>query len=144
MKKMQSWTLLKSLRKGKRLNSAVKKIFLITVIAGITGCSTMEHLDQLLTLQEMSKNTDLQQAYVAQRDKQFVQLLDAVKNNSLSRYPDKTSIRASFGNPIFTKFIKDGSEKWLYRYSAKLKGSEKVYLYFDSAGQLVKWEYVEA
>ena len=108
------------------------------------GCSTVAHLDQLLTLQEISKNSDMQQKYVGEQDQKFAQLRDAVKNNAMSSYPDKASILASFGNPIFTKSTRDNLEKWLYRYSAKLSGSEKVYLYFDSAGVLVKWEYLEA
>ena len=112
---------------------------------GLIGCATLEHMDQLLTLQEMSKNGDLQHQYVESYDKKFNQLVEAVKTGRIAEYTDQNAVVQSFDQPIYIKEeTKDGVsyEKWLYRYAAKLQNSQKVYLYFDQGKKLKSWEWV--
>ena len=120
-------------------------ILVISVIL-LCGCAKVEHLDQLLTLKSLSDNQAQQTKLVESRDKKFGKLLEAIKSNRLSEYPDKKSVFNTFGEPIFIKkTVKDEKpiEKWLYRCAVKMTGSEKVYLYFDDAGKLVDSLYVK-
>ncbi len=108
----------------------------------VSGCAKV---DKLLTLQSLSANQDAQRADVKKQNKQFDFLLQVLKDNRLSEYPDQKSFVKAFGEPILTKKItQDGKllDQWLYRYSEKIMGSEKVYLYFDEGGKFVNFRRV--
>ncbi len=109
------------------------------------GCSTVTNMDKLLQVNALAENQAGQQKIVEQQNKKFEALLKVVKNNQLAQYSDKRSILKAFGEPIFMQTTKDGeivTEKWMYRYSEKIMGSEKVYLYFDASGKLIDFKHV--
>lgn len=113
----------------------------------LVGCAKLAHLQQLLTLKAYSQNKDLQAEHVNAQDERFEELLEVVKTDSLDQYPDKRSFLKAFGDPIFLKkVVREDTplDLWLYRYAAQLKGSEKVYLYFDESGKLHDWKHVAA
>ena len=127
-----------------RIKAMDKILISIFVLAFLGGCTKLEHLDQLLTLKSLSDDQTQQKKYVESQNKKFEALLKVVKNNELNKYPDKKSILEAFGEPIFSKTVYDDEEvreEWLYRYSEKLSGSEKVYLYFNTMGRLVNWRH---
>ncbi len=110
------------------------------------GCSTVTNMDKLLQVKSLSDNQVMQQKLVEQQNKKFKALLDAVNSGRLQGYPDQQSILKAFGEPIYVQMLQDGGkakEKWMYRYSEKLMGSEKVYLYFDATGQLIDFKDVK-
>lgn len=116
------------------------------VLILFSGCGYLAHMEELLRLKSLSDNQTMQQELVQQQNKKFESLLEAVKGNRLQDYPDKKSILKAFGEPIFVQTLEDGGkakEKWMYRYSEKLMGSEKVYLYFDEAEKLVDHKHVQ-
>jgi len=119
---------------------------LIMLLGSLQGCAKVAHLQELLTLKAASDNGEEQKQFVVAQDKRFESLLEKVKNNQLGEYTNRKSIYRAFGEPIFVKEIqRDGQlqEQWLYRYATKFFDSPKVYLYFDPAGKLIDWQYVE-
>ena len=85
---------------------------------------------------------------VERQNKKFAQLVEATKKDSfLKEYSTKDKIKRHFGEPIFSRpETKDGKdlELWLYRKATKYFDGDKIYLYFDSLGNLTRWEFLEA
>jgi hypothetical protein len=111
------------------------------------GCAKIAHLNELLVMKALSDNQTIQERYIVEQDKKFEKLLEVVKDNRLQEFPDQKSFLKNFGEPLFSKVIKkEGKdlEEWMYRYSARLFHSEKVYLYFDPSGKLVSFKHVKA
>ena len=116
------------------------------VLSFVPGCAKLEHLDQLLTLKDMSEEGDRLDRYVKSQDKKFEALMEAVKTNSIKNYSTKRKVMETFGDPIFGEKIKSGDmelERLLYRYAKGFFNSPKVYLYFDNKNELAKWTYFE-
>ena len=123
-----------------------KILFILGSVIFLSGCSKVSHLQELLTMKSLSDNQALQEKYIEKQDEKFKELIEAIKNNRLEEYPNKESFLKIFGEPIFSKEVKrqeQDLDEWLYRYSAKLFGSEKVYVYFDKPGKLISWRYLE-
>ncbi len=115
---------------------------LVVILLFSCGCAKLSHLQELLTLKGLSDNQDDLNRYVEKQDKKFDQLLAVVKAWRLNEFSDKKSFLKEFGDPVLTKKLDNGTEQWLYRYTAKLFGSEKVYLYFDNSGKFVDYKHV--
>ncbi len=126
----------------------MNKIFISLLgVVFLSGCAKLAHLDDLLRLKSLSDNQAQQRKYVEEQNKKFEALLDIVKNNRIHEYPNKESFLKAFGGPIFAKKIQRDDktlEQWLYRYAQKLSGSEKVYVYFDEAGNFVDFKHVKS
>ena len=98
-------------------------------------------MQELLTLKAYSEGKDDQAKYVAERDKQFEQLLEHVKAGTLDQeFSTDRKIAEAFGPPILTRNVEWENQPvvlWLYRYQVKYFNSDKVYLYFDAQGNLI-------
>lgn len=124
----------------------MKKLLWVILIFCFCGCA-VRHTAEIGRLQAYGANMDEQKRYVKEYNEKFEKLLEAVKTGEMSNYKTQQDFRKTFGEPIFIKDVSGRSDyavMWLYRYCQKLTGSEKVYLYFDSAGSLVAWEHVLA
>lgn len=113
----------------------------------LAGCAKLEHLDQLLTLKDLSEEGDSQDRYTEGQDRKFGLLVEAVQSKTLKLYSHKNKIIKTFGDPAFVEEVTENGqevEKWLYRYTKEFFDSEKVYLYFDHEGKLINWEYIPA
>ncbi len=125
-----------------------RNFVLLIAFIFLSGCAKLTHLQELLTLKSYSDDQALQDRYIERQDRQFEELLQTVQGKKgLSEYPTKTSFMRHFGEPIYIKAMeKNGQvlEQWLYRYQMKYFESDKVYVYFDSQGNLVDWIYVPA
>jgi hypothetical protein len=107
----------------------------------------LRHASEIERLQDYGRNTEEQKRYVQEQNKKFEELLRVVKDGEISKYKTQQDFLEVFGAPIFMKNVSDKKDRtvlWLYRYCEKMYGSEKVYLYFDSAGSLVTWEHQPA
>ena len=110
------------------------------------GCAKLEHLDQLLTLKDFSKEQDRLDRYVKAQTEKFKFLLQVVKDHKLSQYKNKRSVLKAFGDPVLSQEIKKNDEmltEFLYRYPKQYLDSDKVYLYFDKKGKFIDWKYVK-
>ena len=122
-----------------------KFLLFLPLIFVVCGCAKLQHLDQLLTLKAVSDNHAIQKKYVHQQNDNFKKILEATKNNSITNYSDKGAIARFFGEPVLTKEVeRDGQkcQRWLYRRADKLVDAEKIYLYFDTTGKMIHWEYI--
>jgi len=118
-------------------------LFILFISFLSSGCSIF-HVQEIVRIQDVSANMDKQKKYVDVKNKEFEKLLKIIKEEKISDYKSQGSFVKSFGDPIFEKKVKGQekySEVWLYRYCDKMFGSEKVYLYFDDVGNLIKWEH---
>lgn len=125
----------------------LKLLLILCVAVFCGGCAKLEHLQELLTLKDMSDEQDRLDRYVKEQDKKFEELIAAVKSESIKNYSNNKIILKAFGEPIMReKITQNGQEmeSWLYRYAKIYFGSEKVYLQFNPSGELVSWEYVPA
>jgi hypothetical protein len=123
----------------------MRKFLLISLVFFIAGCTQvkqLQHLDELMTLQDVSKNGDEEVKFVEAQDKNFDRLLEVVKSDKLKNFPDKKSILSTFGQPILVSPMTSGGEEWLYRYAIKYFNTDKIYLYFDDKGNLMRAEHV--
>ena len=126
--------------------SGLKKA--IIIFAGcllLCGCAKVRHLDQLLTLKALADEQAQLSQYVEDQDRNFELMLEEVKAGTLDQYSNKRKIQRAFGDPVYARNVtKDDRdlESWLYRYATKYFGAEKIYLYFDFDGNLVKSEYI--
>ena len=123
-----------------------RKIFLWGGLLLLMGCAKLAHIDELLTLQELSIDQDKQAKFVQEQDKKFESLLAAIQSDSFRRYTDQKSFLKDFGPPVTKQTITKENqllEKWVYRYATKAFNSEKVYVYFDQSGKLMEWEHIK-
>lgn len=122
-------------------------ILFVLVSLATTGCAKLAHLQELLTLKAYSDEGTAQGQYIKAQDAKFEKMLLAVQDGSLNEYTKGSRFRAAFGDPVYIRPVtKDGApcDEWLYRYAREYFDSEKIYIYFTSGGQLLRWEYVPA
>ncbi len=118
------------------------------VLFVFTGCVQVQmlpHLDEALTLRSFGAESDGQHQYVRDADARFDQLLAAAQSGGLQKYKTYGNIVHVFGAPVLTQnIVVDGQPltQCMYRYVIASKAKQKVYLYFDNKGLLVKWEQI--
>ncbi len=108
------------------------------------GCAKLQHLDQLLILKGVSDEQTQMGKEIKYQDAKFERLVAAVEEGSISKYKSQESVTGQFGPPIFTERVEEAGqplEVWVYRYAAEFFDSPKVYLYWDQAGNLIRWNY---
>lgn len=128
------------------IEMTIAKFFIFTFILFLmTGCAKLRHLDQLLTLKDLSDEQDRLKGHIQTQDEKFEFLVKAVQDGTIGQYKNQKSLRRHFGEPVYTeKITQDGRllDLWVYRYTTKFFDSPKVHLYLDSSGQLIRWDYL--
>ena len=121
----------------------IRELFLMIFVACLCGCSIIDHLEELSTLGDYSRDRDNQQKHIDHVNDRYDALVAVIKANGLKQDLSQTDARMNFGEPIMIKVIEiDGQkqEQWLYRHAVPTNAKDKVYLYFDTKGKLVKYE----
>ena len=116
------------------------------LLMSAAGCAKLAHLNELLTLQDLSNEQAAQAQYVEEKNAKFRELLKVFADGDLDVYIHRDMVLADFGEPVIkSKTERDGLDlqMWLYRYPVQLRGSEKIYFYFDKQGKTVAWKHVE-
>ncbi len=122
------------------------RFFLLLLVCLLgTGCAKLAHLQQLLTLKAYSEDKDRQEEFVRQHNERFGRLMEAVRDQTITRYETRQQILRDFGPPVFKR--KEGAggqgrEQWLYREATAYFEGDRVYFYFDNQGNMTDWEYV--
>lgn len=112
-----------------------------------SGCATVKHLDELMTLKELSEGQAEIDAFVEERDQKFKLLVEAVRSKDIKNYSNQQQIYADFGEPVYSEVLGDGSYTttlWVYRKVTEHFNTDKINLYFDGQGLLKMWEFDEA
>ena len=125
----------------------MNKPFLVLTVffSGFVQVQMLPHLDEAMTLQSFSAQKDEQHQYVRDADARFDKLLAAAQSGGLQKYKTYGDIVHAFGPPVLTQnIVVDGQTltQCMYRYAIASKAKQKVYLYFDNKGLLVKWEQI--
>ncbi|MBN1870185.1 MAG: hypothetical protein JW847_06410 [Candidatus Omnitrophica bacterium] len=124
-----------------------KFVIIFTGCLFLCGCAKVSHLDQLLTLKGLADEQEQLNQYIKAQDRNFERMLEEAKAGTLKSYSNQKKVRKAFGEPVFARNETIESrelEMWLYRYATAYFGGEKIYLYFDLNGDLVKIQYIEA
>ena len=92
---------------------------------------------------EYSREMDNHKKVTDQTNQHYDALVAAIDANGLKPYADVVSMRTTFGEPIMKRsLLVNGQphEQWVYRYALISKAKDKVYLYFDGQGKLIRCE----
>ena len=114
--------------------------FVLVLFLGLSGCAILDNTDEISTLGNYSREKDGQHRDVKTIKDHYDALTKAIDQNALGKYGDKVSFTHTFGEPILKKDLSDGTQRWLYRYAIYRLARDKVYVYFDRSGKMVKWE----
>ncbi len=122
-----------------------RTILLLILSLSASGCMQMKmlpHLDQALVLKDFGDDKDAQHKYVASVDGKFDELLVAIKSGGISKYKTEKDVVEKFGPPVFcTTAESEGKtvKQCLYRYAIQSKSPQRVYLFYDQNGGLVRF-----
>lgn len=120
------------------------KAVLFFAVFSLSGCATLQHMDELLTLKSVADDQKQIEIYLAKQERGFNRLNDDIKNNRLSKGQLKRSVIAKYSEPVLIKKAEPEAggikEILLYRHPASYFKSDRIYLYFDDGNRLVSWE----
>lgn len=100
-----------------------------------------------MLLKQTGDNRRHAEQYLKKQEKLFYLLLNDTVNNTLKEGMPKRNILNTYGEPVLYRNIADNAdeagvvEELLYRHPTQYFSSERVYMYFDNAGKLARWEY---
>ena len=100
----------------------------------------MNNLDELNTLGQYSREKDAQHRDVHAINERYDALVKVIDQGQMGAYQDEASWTRSFGDPILKKDLANSNQRWLYRYAINRLAKDKVYVYFDRNGKMIKWE----
>lgn len=119
------------------------KALILFFVFGVSGCATLSHMDELLTLKSVADSQNDIERYLAKQEKGFNKLLSDIKNNRLKVGITKKYIITTYSEPILVKSSdKDQTrgEILLYRHPTNYFKSDRIYLYIDENNRLIIWE----
>ncbi len=114
--------------------------YLVLICLCLSGCIIIENLDEISLLGDYSRNKDNQHHLVKSINDHYDALAKVIAQGHINDYKDKASFVSSFGDPILKKDLSDGGQRWLYRHAIYRLAKDKVYVYFDRNGKMIKWE----
>ncbi|MFA5271700.1 MAG: hypothetical protein WC412_05100 [Candidatus Omnitrophota bacterium] len=121
----------------------IRSLMIYSLLVLASGCATVEHLDELFTLKNVSDNQRDIDIYLKKQEKGFSRLLDDIKNNRLLRGKSKRLIIEDYSEPVLVKKVEAEDniiEVLLYRKPTEYFSSDRVYLYINNKGKLAYWE----
>ena len=105
-----------------------------------SGMEVMEHRKELGTLKEQSKEGPMMEKILNEQEAAFQNIRKAIASGELKPGFSSKEVAKKYGNPI-DKDTSNGGQKWLYRSkTGKWLDHPWIYLYFDPAGKLMKWD----
>jgi len=126
-------------------------LYLALVSLCLSGCTILFNLDEISVLGDYSREKDNQHHLVKSINDHYDALIKVKMPNCSdferlghcegpNNYPDEASFMHSFGEPILKKDLSNGGQRWLYRHAIYRLSKDKVYVYFDRYGKMIKWE----
>ena len=114
--------------------------YLLLAVLGLSGCTIISNSDELYMLGDYSREKDNQHRLVKSINDHYDALTKAIDQKAINEYKDEAAFVHSFGDPILKKDLSGGGQRWLYRYAIYRFAKDKVYVYFDRNGKMIKWE----
>ena len=118
---------------------------LVTIASGCTQVKQFQNLDELLVLKDYSDEKEAQGKWIDQETKRFELILAAAKDGSIKDFSTQMTIREHFGVPVLIEHVQEGGasvERWLYRHPIQKLAFDRVYIFFNSDGNLLRFENV--
>jgi hypothetical protein len=112
----------------------------LLILLCLSGCAAFENLDELSVMGQYSRDKEDQHREVKSVNDHYDALTKVIDQRTIREYKDESSFVNSFGEPILKKDLSNGGQRWLYRYAIYKFAKDKVYVYFDRNGKLVRWE----
>ncbi len=111
------------------------------VIFCLAGCLFLPQ--SIKTLKQVGESQEEIETYLRRQAKLFDKLLVDLKREALKPGIPKNTIIAIYGEPILTKEVTEPlfSQTLLYRHPTEYFQSDRIYLYFNQKGKLIRWEY---
>lgn len=129
------------------IGSKKRILFFSLFILTISGCTVLRYYNELRTLKITGAGQKEIQDDLDQQTVFFYALKQDLKHDRLSMGMLKEEIVNSYGEPILIKEINGDSlakYRFLYRHPTQYFSGDRIYLYFDGRGKLVRWEYLPA
>ncbi len=123
----------------------MRKIFSVILGVGvffINGCTVVKYSDQLLTLKNIGDSQRQINQYIENQKELFALLLYDIHNDLIAADLTEADIKSRYGDPVMSAETSSGTKRLLYRHPTEYYTSDRVYFYIDSAGTLIRWEYV--
>jgi len=114
--------------------------YLVLICLCSSGCVILENLDEISILGDYSREKENQHHLVKSIDDHYDALIKIIDQGHIGDYKTQASWVHSFGEPLLKKDLKDGGQRWLYRHAVYRLSKDKVYVYFDRDGKMIKWE----
>jgi len=115
-------------------------VYLIFLCLPLSGCVILGNLDEIFTLQDYSHDKEAQHRLVQTINDHYDALTRIIADGHIHDYKNESAFERAFGQPILKRDLSNGQERWLYRYAIYRFAKDKVYVYFDHAGQMISWE----
>jgi hypothetical protein len=122
------------------MKSAKITPYLLLVLLCFCGCTILENIDEISILGDYSREKDSQHRLVKTINDHYDALSKAIEQGHIGDYKDKASWGYAFGDPLLKKDLSGGTQRWLYRHAIYRLSKDKVYVYFDRSGKMIKWE----
>ncbi|MFH1519991.1 MAG: hypothetical protein ABIE75_05445 [Candidatus Omnitrophota bacterium] len=107
----------------------------------LAGCLFLPQ--SLKALKQVGASQAEIETYLARQVKLFDKLLVDLKREALKQGMPKNKIIATYGEPVLAKEVTEPSsgQVLLYRHPTEYFQSDRVYLYFNQKGKLIRWEH---
>jgi len=118
-------------------------ILLGVLIFAAGGCAVAQYAEQIRTLQAVDASQQDISKFIKRQERLFHLLLEDVKGGRLKPGITKKYVINTYSNPVLSREITGAlgtEEELLYRHPTQYFSSDKIYLYFDSSGKLMRWE----
>ena len=120
--------------------------FFFAALLSLTSCAVVSKLDEAFLLKDFSDEKETQSRYIERQDQGFQELVPLAKaNDPFHKFSRKASFIEHFGEPIRSEMAvsADGAreERLLYRRATDYTSGEKIYVFFDESGHLLRVQY---
>ncbi len=119
------------------------KLFSVIFLVLICGCSTVQHMDELLTLKRVADSQKQIEIYLQKQEQGFSRLYEDINTGKLKPGKLERAIISEYSDPVLIKKPEgqtDIKEILLYRHPTEYFSSDRIYLYIDNKGKLSYWE----
>lgn len=120
-------------------NNAIFTVLVPGILVFLSGCA---HLDDINKMMALKRSDDMKQYVLNQETASFEKVKKYMDSGKMEKGMGMQSVLKEFGEPLLIYYESPGA-KWVYKpASASWFEGEKIYLFFDEEGKLVKWECI--
>ena len=105
----------------------------------LSGCALSQHSEELGTLLSQSREEALKERDLNLEDAHYQKVLSGIQKGQIKPGLSQDEIVKKIGKPVVV-LNEGGAEEWLYKArNPSWFKADKIYLFFDPEGRLVRW-----